>query len=85
MILGPGYSTDATFDLTTMQPYSLYDMLWSFRQLTRDIALFLPRTSDLRQLAKENKDAKKVQAIHYCVEGASKVNIRLSDNILSGC
>ncbi|KAL9595436.1 MAG: hypothetical protein Q9179_004977 [Wetmoreana sp. 5 TL-2023] len=29
---GPGYSTDATFDLTTMRPYSLREMLQSFRQ-----------------------------------------------------
>ncbi|KAI4154365.1 MAG: hypothetical protein L6R39_001392 [Caloplaca ligustica] len=69
---GPGYRTDSIFDLGTMQPYSLGQLLEPFRQLTQDIVLFLPRTSDLHQLAKENDTSKKIQAIHYCMEGASK-------------
>ncbi|KAL8689059.1 MAG: hypothetical protein Q9218_005184, partial [Villophora microphyllina] len=69
---GPGYSTNTIFDLTTMQPYSLNNMLQSFRQLTPTVALFLPRTSDLRQLAEESQEPKKLKVIHYCVEGASK-------------
>ncbi|KAI4127712.1 MAG: hypothetical protein LQ338_003087, partial [Usnochroma carphineum] len=69
---GPGYRTDSVFDLTTMQPYSLEQLLESFRRLTRDIVLFLPRTSNLHQLAKENDTSKRIKAIHYCMEGASK-------------
>ncbi|KAL8762395.1 MAG: hypothetical protein Q9184_001609 [Pyrenodesmia sp. 2 TL-2023] len=55
-----------------MQPYPLEQLLECFRQLTREIVLFLPRTSDLNQLAREVDPSKKVQAIHYCMEGASK-------------
>ncbi|KAL8833991.1 MAG: hypothetical protein Q9170_003993, partial [Blastenia crenularia] len=69
---GPGYRTEAVFDLTTMQPYSLQQLLESFRQLTENIVLFLPRTSDLRQLAKANEETKRIKAIHYCMAGASK-------------
>ncbi|KAI4200203.1 MAG: hypothetical protein LQ346_002437, partial [Caloplaca aetnensis] len=70
---GPGYRTEPVFDLKTMQPYSLRQLLECFRQLTQDIVLFLPRTSDLNQLAREvDPSKKKVQAIHYCMEGASK-------------
>ncbi|KAL8923797.1 MAG: hypothetical protein Q9172_002978 [Xanthocarpia lactea] len=69
---GPGYSTDPVFDLSTMQPYSLDAILGSFRPITQEIAIFLPRTSDLQQLANANHSLKKVKAIHYCMEGASK-------------
>lgn len=68
---GPGYRSDTIFDLAAMQPYNLRDIYESFRGLTGEIALYLPRSSDLRQLAK--LDTKKVTAIHYCMEGASKV------------
>lgn len=72
-ILGPGYSTDPVFNLGTMQPYSLDGLLDSFQQFTQEIALFLPRTSDLQQLANANRSLERVKAIHYCMEGASKV------------
>ncbi|KAL8846750.1 MAG: hypothetical protein Q9221_008176 [Calogaya cf. arnoldii] len=69
---GPGYSTDPIFNLDTMQPYSLDDLMSSFQWFTQNIALFLPRTSDLQQLAKTNHSSERVKAIHYCMEGASK-------------
>ncbi|KAL9047510.1 MAG: hypothetical protein Q9206_006715 [Seirophora lacunosa] len=69
---GPGYRTNRVFNLTEMQPYSLNQLLESFRQLTQEIVLFLPRTSDLCQLAKQNVTQAKIHAIHYCMEGASK-------------
>ncbi|KAL9031534.1 MAG: hypothetical protein Q9196_000429 [Gyalolechia fulgens] len=78
---GPGYRTDAVFDLTTMQPYSLQQLLDLFRRLTEDIVLFLPRTSDLRQVAKANEDSERIKAIHYCMEGASKACIVLPNPI----
>ncbi|KAL8884470.1 MAG: hypothetical protein Q9215_007493, partial [Flavoplaca cf. flavocitrina] len=70
---GPGYSTDPIFNLATMQPYCLDGILDSFRQFTQGIALFLPRTSDLKQLANASHSLEKVKAIHYCMEGASKI------------
>ncbi|KAL8809616.1 MAG: hypothetical protein Q9223_007899, partial [Gallowayella weberi] len=69
---GPGYSTQPVFDLTTMQPYSLHQLLSTLREFVTEIALFLPRTSDLQQLATANRSSSKVKAIHYCMEGASK-------------
>ncbi|KAL9017737.1 MAG: hypothetical protein Q9185_004936 [Variospora sp. 1 TL-2023] len=81
---GPGYRTDHVFDLTTMQPYSLHELLEPFRQLTPEIVLFLPRTSDLYQLAKQNATRAKVKAIHYCMSGASKVRSCLSNLYIAG-
>ncbi|KAL8685675.1 MAG: hypothetical protein Q9224_005723 [Gallowayella concinna] len=69
---GPGYSTLSVFDLTTMQPYSLHQLLNAFQESCTGIALFLPRTSDLQQLATANRSSNKVEAVHYCMEGASK-------------
>lgn len=37
-----------------------------------DHALFLPRTSDLRQIAKVAPPGKKIEVVQYCMEGASK-------------
>jgi len=37
-----------------------------------DCALFLPRTSDLNQIAKLAPDGKKIEVVQYCMEGASK-------------
>lgn len=56
-----------------MQPYSLSDILQPFQKLTMDVALYLPRTSDLRQLAGLARDDEKVTVVHYCMQGASKV------------
>lgn len=67
---GPGYRTDDVFDLYTMQPYDL-------RQLHEvcypmDHALYLPRTSDVRQIAKLAPEGEKIEIVQYCMEGASK-------------
>ncbi|KAL8777192.1 MAG: hypothetical protein Q9213_007964 [Squamulea squamosa] len=69
---GPAYSTDPVFDLQKMQPYSLDRLLDAFRQFTEEVALFLPRTSDLQQLATASWYWDSVKVIHYCMEGASK-------------
>lgn len=64
------------FDLSRMQPYSLNDLLNLFLSLTDDVILYLPRTSDLRQLAawvQGGEDEKRITVIHYCMDGASKV------------
>ena len=72
-IAGPGYRTDIVFDLTKMQPYTLRDLLYPFQQLTEHVVLYLPRTSDIRQLANESSEGSKTTVMHYCMEGASKV------------
>ena len=72
-ISGPGYRSDAIFDLAKMQPYNLTDLLLAFQQLTENVVLYLPRTSDIRQLAKKSREGSKMTVMHYCMEGASKV------------
>ncbi|KAF2399891.1 S-adenosyl-L-methionine-dependent methyltransferase [Trichodelitschia bisporula] len=69
---GPGYTEDAIFNLNTMQPYGLPDLYDAFVKPAKDVVLYLPRTSDLRQLAKYVPDGKTLQIMHYCMKGASK-------------
>ena len=71
---GPGYRTDPVFDLSKMQPYNMMNLIGPFQELTEDIALYLPRTSNLRQLARAVKDDEKMTVVHYCMEGASKAS-----------
>ena len=73
IVAGPGYRSDAVFNLAKMQPYSLIDLLDLFHQVTQDVAIYLPRTSDMRQLVSQMTQDKKIAVIHYCMEGASKV------------
>ena len=70
---GPSYNSDAVFDLSQMQPYTLFDLLVPIQSYTKNIVLYLPRTSDLRQLAVTTPKGFKLTVIHYCMEGASKV------------
>lgn len=67
---GPGYRTDDIFDLSTMLPYSLHDIHGACNGMSS--VLYLPRTSDLRQLARCVPDGQKVEVVQYCMEGASK-------------
>ncbi|KAK4079267.1 hypothetical protein Trihar35433_372 [Trichoderma harzianum] len=67
---GPGYRTDEIFDLSTMQPYSLNQLHEAYKKM--DHVLFLPRTSDIRQIAKLAPEGEKLEVIQYCAEGASK-------------
>lgn len=67
---GPGYRSDDIFNLYQMQPYNLDKLHWSYNPL--DHALFLPRTSDIRQIAKLVPNGEKVDIVQYCMEGASK-------------
>ena len=57
-----------------MQPYSLYELLESFQKHSDSVVLYLPRTSDLKQLAWQGTTDSKITVIHYCMEGASKVS-----------
>lgn len=67
---GPGYSTEEIFNLSTMQPYSLKQL----HELCNGMesALYLPRTSNLRQIAKLAQEDQKIEVVQYCMEGASK-------------
>lgn len=67
---GPGYRTDKIFNLDTMQPYSAKQIHDLCKKM--DCALFLPRTSDLNQIAKLAPDGEKIEVVQYCMEGASK-------------
>ena len=59
-----------------MQPYNLQTLVDRLRQHSKDAVLYLPRTSDMRQLAKATTESEKIEVIHYCMEGASKVGPR---------
>lgn len=72
-IAGPGYRLESVFDLAKMQPYTLTDLLNPFQRLTEDVVLYLPRTSDIRQMANKSHEGSKMTVMHYCMEGASKV------------
>lgn len=67
---GPGYRSDEIFNLHKMEPYSHKQIHEACRGM--DSALFLPRTSDLRQIAKLAPEGKKIEVVQYCMEGASK-------------
>ncbi|KAE8142036.1 RNA cap guanine-N2 methyltransferase-domain-containing protein [Aspergillus pseudotamarii] len=69
---GPGYRSDKVFNLSTMEPYSLATLYNEYALFTEHIALYLPRTSNVKQLAKLVKDGEKATVMHYCMEGASK-------------
>lgn len=71
---GPGYTSDPVLDLSTMQPYSLDQLYTSFSKITKDMVLFLPRTSDLSQLARYAPEDRTLPIVHYCMAGASKVS-----------
>ncbi|KAF7949887.1 uncharacterized protein EAE97_003396 [Botrytis byssoidea] len=67
---GPGYTSENIFDLRTMQPYSVQYIHEACKAM--DTALYLPRTSDLRQISALLPDGKKVELVQYCMKGASK-------------
>ncbi|KAL6247342.1 putative diacylglycerol O-acyltransferase tgs1 [Rhinocladiella similis] len=69
---GPSYRNAEIFDLESMEPYTFSHLYKSFRKVTSDIVLYLPRTSDLRQAANVVQEDKKVQVVHYCTNGTSR-------------
>lgn len=73
--LGPSYTEFEVFDLSVMQPYNMKFLYESFSKITKEIAIYLPRNSDLDQIASlAPKD--KLPVVHYCMRGASKVRNR---------
>lgn len=71
--LGVDYGAEDVFDLTKMQPYSLDKLYQSFIKYSNEIILYLPRNSDLNQIARYAKHEKKLEVAHYAIMGASKV------------
>ncbi|RDA87312.1 hypothetical protein CP532_2645 [Ophiocordyceps camponoti-leonardi (nom. inval.)] len=67
---GPGYRTDEIFDLQRMQPYGLPTLHSAYD--TMDHVLYLPRTSNIRQIADLAEDGQRIDLVQYCMEGASK-------------
>jgi trimethylguanosine synthase len=55
-----------------MQPYSFDALHEAFSKFASHMVLYLPRTSDLRQIAGIVKDQEEAVVVHYCMEGASK-------------
>ncbi|QIX00650.1 hypothetical protein AMS68_006167 [Peltaster fructicola] len=68
---GPSYTSHNVFDLSVMQPYSLMDLHSAFSKASDHYVLYLPRTSDLRQIAELAQKDKKLDVIHYCMHGHS--------------
>lgn len=63
------------YDLAMMEPYPLTQLYTAFSKGCDSVVLYLPRTSDLTQLAEQYKakrDGEKLKTIHYCMQGASK-------------
>lgn len=57
-----------------MEPYNLEALYNCFSKFTNYLALFLPRNSDLNQIAKYAPKDRKLEVAHYCIKGASKVS-----------
>lgn len=70
--IGPGYRTDKIFNLRTMEPYPLEVLFKEYAAFTKHMALYLPRTSDVEQLAYYVPDGHNATVKHYCMEGHSK-------------
>jgi trimethylguanosine synthase len=71
-VTGPGYRSDQVFNLKTMEPYSLQRLYDEYSVFSKHMVLYIPRTSDLKQIAKLVPDGEKATVMHYCMEGASK-------------
>jgi trimethylguanosine synthase len=72
---GTEYGVDDVFDLTKMEPYNLDKLYKSFTKYSNEVVLYLPRNSDLNQIARYAKDEKrKLEVAHYAIMGASKVS-----------
>jgi trimethylguanosine synthase len=55
-----------------MEPYSLQKLYDEYSVFSKHMVLYIPRTSDLKQMAKLVPAGDKATVMHYCMEGASK-------------
>lgn len=79
---GPGYNTDEIFNLRTMVPYSFQQVHDACK--TMDSAIYLPRTSNLRQISKAGPAGKNIEVVQYCMVGASKALVAYIPGTKSG-
>jgi len=70
---GTSYGEDDIFDLTKMEPYNFDKLYKSFTKYSKELVLYLPRNSDLNQIAKYVPKGQKLEVAHYAIIGASKV------------
>lgn len=71
-VAGPDYSYYDIFDLDAMEPYTLDAMYTAFMKVSTHAALYLPRTSDIRQIARHADKSRKLKVRHYCANLNSK-------------
>ena len=62
------------FDLSVMQPYNLDYIYQQFSKITKEIVVYLPRNSNLNQIASYGSLETTLPVIHYCMRGSSKVS-----------
>lgn len=58
-----------------MAPYSLKQLYEAYSAYSKEVVLYLPRTSDLNQLAAyahRGNPGQQIDVKHYCMYGASK-------------
>jgi trimethylguanosine synthase len=70
---GVSYRGHDIFDLSTMEPYNIKTLHDACQPMEH--ALYLPRTSDLRQIAELAPAGEKIEVVQYCMEGASKAMV----------
>jgi trimethylguanosine synthase len=70
---GVSYRDHDVFDLSLMQPYNLDKLAGACAPW--EYTLYLPRTSDLRQIAKLSPEGRKMEVVQYCMEGAGKAMV----------
>ena len=68
---GPGYKREEVFDLEGMEPYGLRALVEGFEKVCGNMVLYLPRTSDLRQVAERVPEGGKCQIVNYSSNGRS--------------
>lgn len=73
MFPGTSYGEDDVFDLTRMEPYNLDKLYKDFTKISKELVLYLPRNSDLNQIARYVPKDEKLEVAHYAIMGASKV------------
>ncbi|KAF1365111.1 trimethylguanosine synthase [Lizonia empirigonia] len=69
---GTSYGEDDVFDLTKMEPYNLDTLYKSFTKYSKEVVLYLPRNSDLNQIARYVPEGQKLEVAHYAIMAASK-------------
>ncbi|KAI9756378.1 MAG: uracil DNA glycosylase [Chaenotheca gracillima] len=62
---GQSYRSEEVFDLSSMQPYSVKQLYDALSKVSQNLVLYLPRSSDLEQLAEFVEDGKQALCIYF--------------------